>query len=201
MLVRKTITLSSIGLILCKIFQYLLCSLKYSAAKMFWVLLRLVPLKFRCGLVEFHCSPSISIILSPSDIFLGMGCELTGTLTSAGVYLWSSHPRSSLARIHFSLCIQIILPENVSHIYREDSGVTWFREIPSWCLIWYFYNHECHCNRRFSDTPLSISFYLQCLRESQNVKPKYTNLYFASKKKAPAVDFCRPEERVLIISI
>lgn len=37
-------------------------------------------------------------------------------------------------RIHFSLCIQSILPGNGSHICREDSGVTLFRDCPSWCL-------------------------------------------------------------------
>lgn len=105
MLIRKTMTWSSIGLILYKLSQYSLCRLKCSAAEMFQVLLHLVPLNFLCGLVEFRCSPSISIILSPSGFFLasGMGRGLMGTLTSAGLYLWSSHPQSSMARIHFSI--------------------------------------------------------------------------------------------------
>lgn len=85
-----------------KLSQYSLHLLKCSGAEMFRLLLHLVPLNFRCGLGEFHCSSSISIVLSRSDIFLasGIGHRLTGT--SAGLYLWSSHPQ---ILIDFSLHI------------------------------------------------------------------------------------------------
>lgn len=91
-------------------------------------------------------------------------------------------------RIHFSLCIQSILPGNVSHICREDSGVTSFREYPSWCFIWNSTAMNVIATEEGSVISQSESLAADCTGgRDTKVNPQYTNLYFTSKKKSTHV--------------
>lgn len=90
-------------------------------------------------------------------------------------------------RIPFSLGIQSILPGNVNHICREDSGVTSFREYPSWCLIWNSTAMNVIAAEEGSVVSQSISLAADCTGgKDTKVNPPY-NLYFTSKKKSTHV--------------
>lgn len=129
---------------------------------------------FICGLVEFSL---FTFTLFP---FLWNGLW-THKDFDFSTFVFVELPSIEFClRIHFPSYIQSILPGNVSHICRQDSGVTLFIEYPSWCLIWNSPAMDVIATGEGSVISQSV-----CLAASKRETQKWTVniLIFISKKR------------------